>query len=176
MLLQRLRASLGKSPMAIVEEYGVNQSDHAVFRGKAWPWVIASTAIVALVVLLNRLHGLNLITLRESQSGNLFFGVLIANVLPRAIPGLVEMRLSPKGISIRDGLYSRFYAWDDITGNIAVTSKPPLYGVNFLLRNARSITRPFIRINLFDTYGYPPESFADMLNSWRRSSRTYSTS
>lgn len=172
MLLQRLRASSGKSPMAVAEDLGVSQSGHAVFRSKARPWVIASAIIVALVILLNRLYGLNFITVRENESGGLFFGVLIANVLPRAIPGLVQMRLSPKGISIRDVLFSRFYAWEDIIGNIVVTSKPPLYGVNFLMRNARSITKPFLRVHLFDTYGYSPESFAEMLNSWRRNYQT----
>ena len=159
--------------MAVAEEHGVSESGHAVFRGKAFPWVIASAVIVALVILLNRLYALNFLTVRENESGGLFFGVLIANVLPRAIPGLVQMRLSPKGISIRDVLFSRFYAWEDITGNIVVTSKPRLYGINFLLRNAKSITKPFARVHLFDTYGYPPDSFAEMLNAWRRNFQTY---
>lgn len=151
------------------------ECDCAVLYGDWVPWAIGTGLALAAVFTVFLLHGHGVIGQRANASGNIFFGTLAAGLAPRAIPGVVQLRLDGLGMTIRTARHFDRVQWLDVLGPFAVTTRP-VRGVTFTRRNVGTGGPPFSRITLYDTYSLTFAELADTLNIWRDRSLVHQAS
>ena len=141
-----------------------------VLKARVLPWIATIVVALALQRLACFLNDVSVLSGNLTQAVILFCGVIAGGVAPRAFPNAVHLKVTGRGLNVRDVFVFIHADWGDVTEPFEW--RRTLLGERIVCRCRRSNFNGMGHVQFYNNFEISTSTLVDLLNVRWRSSRS----